>query len=171
MSDRRLTATQSIALGFALIILTGALLLMLPVSNRTGATIPFLNALFTSTSATCVTGLVVYDTWSQFTLFGQIIIMLLIQIGGLGFMTVAVLFFFAVKKRIGLRERSFLTEAVSSVGWAASCASEGVLLGTLIFESLGALLWQRASAPARLLERALVRDIPLVSAFCNAGST
>jgi trk system potassium uptake protein TrkH len=92
MFKRRLTATQSIALGFALIILIGALILTLPVSNKNGESLPFLSALFTSASATCVTGLVVCDTWSQFTLFGQAVILLLIQIGGLGFMTVAVLF-------------------------------------------------------------------------------
>jgi trk system potassium uptake protein TrkH len=105
---------RTLAAGFALIILAGALLLMLPVSSRAGTGIPFLNALFTSCSATCVTGLVVYDTWTQFTYFGQAVILLLIQTGGLGFMTIAVSLPMALGRRIGLRERSFLMEAVSS---------------------------------------------------------
>ena len=80
------SAAQVMAFGFAAIILLGGLLLMLPVCNRSGQSIPFLNALFTSTSATCVTGLVVYDTYTQFTFWGQLVILLLIEIGGLGFM-------------------------------------------------------------------------------------
>ncbi len=93
--------TQWIALGFILIILAGALLLSLPAASREGR-LPLLDALFTATSATCVTGLVLHDTYTQFSLFGQIVILSLIQIGGLGFMTVATLFLMMAGRRIGL---------------------------------------------------------------------
>ena len=92
MNMKQWTATRTIAVGFAFIILVGGVLLSLPIANRNGEFIPFLNALFTSASATCVTGLVVYDTWTQFSVFGQTVILLLIQIGGLGFMAIAILF-------------------------------------------------------------------------------
>lgn len=171
MFKRRLTATQSIALGFALIILIGALILTLPVSNKNGESLPFLSALFTSASATCVTGLVVCDTWSQFTLFGQAVILLLIQIGGLGFMTVAVLFSFAFKKRIGLRERSLLTEAVSSMRLGGIVRLvKRILIGTLIFEVTGALLLSLRFCPVLGFWRGLWFGLfHAVSAFCNAG--
>ncbi|KAF5031578.1 Ktr system potassium uptake protein B [anaerobic digester metagenome] len=100
---KRLSSTQILAFGFALLILVGGLLLKLPAASRDGVGIPFLSALFTSASATCVTGLVLYDTWTQYSYFGQTIILLLIQIGGLGFMAVAILFSLAVGRRIGLR--------------------------------------------------------------------
>lgn len=115
MNTIRWSTTRILAFGFALIILVGGLLLTLPVANRNGVGIPFLSALFTSASATCVTGLVLYDTWTQFSALGQLIILLLIQIGGLGFMTVAILFSFAIGRRIGLRERSLLAETISSM--------------------------------------------------------
>lgn len=89
----KLTYAQLSAIGFLIIILVGALILSLPISSRIGELTPFINSLFTSASATCVTGLVVYDTYSHFSVFGQTVIMLLIQIGGLGFMTIAAMFF------------------------------------------------------------------------------
>ena len=101
-----LTALQILALGFALIIVLGALLLRLPAANR-GERLGFLDALFTATSATCVTGLVVCDTYTQFTFLGQAVLLCLIQIGGLGFMTVAVLFSMVLRKRIGLKAVSY----------------------------------------------------------------
>ena len=85
---RRLSRVQTIALGFLLIIAAGTVLLMLPAASRNGESAGFLNALFTSTSSTCVTGLVVVDTYSSWTLFGQIVILVLIQAGGLGFITI-----------------------------------------------------------------------------------
>lgn len=107
----KLTPPQVLVLGFALIILLGACLLMLPISNVTGEPLPFIDAWFTATSATCVTGLIVVDTGTTFTVFGQVVILLLIQIGGLGFMTMATLFAFALKKKISLKERLILQEA------------------------------------------------------------
>ncbi|SFK76495.1 trk system potassium uptake protein TrkH [Paenibacillus sp. 1_12] len=109
----QLTPPQILVLGFAAIILIGALLLTLPIASATGERLSFINALFTATSATCVTGLVVVDTGTYFSMFGQIVIITLIQIGGLGFMTMATLFAFALKKRISLKERLILQEAMN----------------------------------------------------------
>ena len=89
----RLSYTQSIAISFVLMILVGAFLLSLPISSRTREWTPFLDSLFTSTSATCVTGLVVYDTYTHWSLFGQLVLLFLIQVGGLGFITIMCLFF------------------------------------------------------------------------------
>ncbi|ULL18190.1 Trk family potassium uptake protein [Paenibacillus sp. H1-7] len=108
-----LTPPQILVIGFAAIILIGATLLSLPIASATGRPLPFLDALFTATSATCVTGLVVVDTGTFFTKFGQIVIIALIQVGGLGFMTMATLFAFALKKRISLKERLILQEAMN----------------------------------------------------------
>lgn len=171
MSTKRMSAAQAIALGFALIILIGTLLLMLPISNKSGDSISFLNALFTSTSATCVTGLVVFDTWSQFTIFGQIVILILIQIGGLGFMTFAVLFSFALKKRIGLRERTFLTNSFSSlkIGGIIKLVRR-ILIGTLIFELGGMILLAiRFCSYFGFWPGIWYSIFHSISAFCNAG--
>lgn len=107
----RLTPPQILVLGFAAIIFLGAGLLTLPFASATGHSIAFIDALFTATSATCVTGLVVVDTGSAYTMFGQIVIVSLIQIGGLGFMTMATLIAFAFRKKITLKERLVLQEA------------------------------------------------------------
>ncbi|MGM0395870.1 MAG: TrkH family potassium uptake protein [Bacillota bacterium] len=167
----RLGAKQTLAIGFVVIILTGTLLLMMPVSNKSGEYLPFLDALFTSTSATCVTGLVVYDTWSQFTLFGQVVILLLIQIGGLGFMTIAILFSMVLGKRIGLRERSFVMEAVNSLQISGVVRLvRHILIGTLIFESIGAIIlatrFYNVFGDSRAIWFGIFHS---VSAFCNAG--
>ena len=112
------SSTQLIALGFLLIILLGALALSLPAANRSGQRLQFLDALFTATSATCVTGLVVHDTYTQFSLFGQIVILLLIQIGGLGVMTVATLVAVLSGKKINLKERLLIQEATNQLDLA-----------------------------------------------------
>ncbi len=167
----RLSPTQYIALGFAVIILVGALLLMLPLSNRNGQSIPFLNALFTAVSATCVTGLSVYDVWTQFTGLGHTVILVLVQIGGLGFMTLAVLFAFAMKKRIGLRHRTFLSEAISvdQIGGIVRLIRR-ILVGTLVFEGVGALLLAIRFVPKMGFWSGLWYGVfHSVTAFCNAG--
>jgi trk system potassium uptake protein TrkH len=110
---RRLTPPQILVLGFAVIILIGACLLKLPIASTDGQSLHFINALFTATSATCVTGLVVVDTGTHFTIFGQVVIIFLIQIGGLGFMSMATLIAFVIKKRITLKERLILQEALN----------------------------------------------------------
>jgi trk system potassium uptake protein TrkH len=107
----QMTPPQILVLGFAVIIFIGAGLLTLPFASATGQSIPFIDALFTATSATCVTGLVVVDTGSAYTIFGQIVIVSLIQVGGLGFMTMATLVAFVFRKKITLKERLVLQEA------------------------------------------------------------
>ncbi|SCW30689.1 trk system potassium uptake protein TrkH [Paenibacillus tianmuensis] len=109
----KLKPPQILVIGFAAIILLGATLLSLPISSASGQPTPFLDALFTATSATCVTGLVVVDTGSHYSMFGQIVIISLIQVGGLGFMTMATLFAFVLRKRISLKERLILQEAMN----------------------------------------------------------
>lgn len=108
-----LTPPQILVLGFAVIIFIGAGLLTLPFASSNGQSLPFIDALFTATSATCVTGLVVVDTGSMYTMFGQIVIVTLIQVGGLGFMTMATLLAFAFRKKITLKERLVLQEALN----------------------------------------------------------
>lgn len=168
---KKLSAVQTIAIGFAMIILIGAVLLMLPISNKTGEVISFINALFTATSATCVTGLVVFDTWSQFTLFGQVVILILIQVGGLGFMTVMVLFSFVINKRIGLKERTFLSESISSLQIAGIVRLiKRALIGTATFELIGAIVLATRFCPVFGLRQGIWYGIfHSVSAFCNAG--
>lgn len=171
MNWKHWSATRILAAGFALIIILGGVLLRLPIASRGGEEISFLDALFTSTSATCVTGLVVFDTWTQFTLFGQAVILLLIQIGGLGFMTVAILFSLAVGRRIGLRERTLLAEAVSTtqVGGVVRLVRR-TLIGTAIIEGMGAVLLAIRFVPMFGLARGAWYGVfHSVSAFCNAG--
>lgn len=166
-----LGAKQTLAIGFVLIILVGALLLMLPMSNKSGDFLPFLDALFTATSASCVTGLVVYDTWTQFTLFGQIVILILIQIGGLGFMTIAILFSMVLGKRIGLRERSFAMEAINALQISGVIRLvKHILIGTFIFEFIGASILAVRFYGVFGDSRAIWFGIfHAISAFCNAG--
>ena len=111
----RLNAVQNLVVSFACLILAGALLLMLPISSRDGQCLPFLDALFTSASASCVTGLTLYDTMTQFTLFGQAVLVVLIQIGGLSFMTVSILVALLLHRRIGLHRRSVLMDSVGAL--------------------------------------------------------
>ena len=108
---RHIATTQMVALMFAAIILLGALLLTLPAASRNGVSCGLRPALFTATSATCVTGLVLYDTWSQWSGFGQIVILCLIQIGGLGFMSVATLLIFLLRRKIGLQQRLMIAQS------------------------------------------------------------
>jgi len=167
----KLSPSQILALGFLIIILSGAIMLSLPVSNRSGEGIPFINALFTSTSASCLTGLMLYDTWSQFSLFGQAVILVLIQVGGLGFMTFAILIFMVLGKRIGLRKRSILMESISAIklGGVVRLVRH-IVLGTLLLESCGTLLLFIRFRQLFGIRRGLWFSIfHSVSAFCNAG--
>ncbi len=168
---RGLTYPQMIAVGYLSVILIGAGLLSLPIASKAQGGLPLLSALFTATSAACVTGLVVGDTYQTFTLFGQAVILLLIQIGGLGFMTVIMLFSFAFKKRIGLRTRTLLKESLNSISVGGIVRLfHKVLLGTLLFEGIGALLLATRFVPRYGLARGLWFSVfHSISAFCNAG--
>ncbi len=166
-----LSHTQIIAIGFLLLILTGALLLSLPFASADGRPVPFFDALFTSTSASCVTGLVVYDTGSQWSLFGQIVILVLIQIGGLGFMTLVTFFLMVMRRKVGLQERQIMTESInaSSIGGILSI-TKVILLGTLIFEGAGAAILAIRFIPRFGVWKGIWFGIfHAVSAFCNAG--
>ena len=168
---KRLTYPQLIALGYIMLIAIGTLLLSLPASSRDHISAGFIGALFTATSATCVTGLVVFDTYTQWSIFGQIIIILLIQIGGLGFMTIITLFSFLLKRKIGLKERGLLRESVNSmyVGGIVRLIKK-ILVGTLLIEGLGAVLLSIRFIPQMGLAEGIYNGIfHSVSAFCNAG--
>lgn len=165
------SSTRLLSAGFALIILFGAVLLSLPISSRGGNGLGFLDAVFTAASATCVTGLALFDTFTQFTVFGQVVILLLIQVGGLGFMTVAIFFSLAVHRRIGLRERSLLADGVGSLHLAGIVRMvRRILIGTAVFEGLGTVLLAIRFIPRFGFLRGLwVACFHAVSAFCNAG--
>ena len=134
------STTRLIAFGFAMIILIGSLLLTLPFANKSGQG-NFLNALFTATSATCVTGLVVADTYQNWTTFGQLVILCMIQVGGLGFMTIGAYISVLLKKRIGLQEREQLQESVNALEIAGVVRLvKKIVQGALCIEFLGAIL-------------------------------
>lgn len=167
----QLSYQRAIALGFVLLILLGTLLLMLPISSVDRVWTDPLSALFTATSAVCVTGLVVVDTATYWSLFGQLVLLLLIQTGGLGLMTVATLFSLAMRRRIGLAERSLLQESVASltIGGVVRLTRR-ILLGTLLFEGTGALLLSVRFVPRYGVVRGVYMGVfHSVSAFCNAG--
>ncbi|WP_170045807.1 TrkH family potassium uptake protein [Clostridium thermosuccinogenes] len=166
-----LSYPQMIALGYFLVIMVGTLLLMLPVANYNNMSPGFINALFTATSATCVTGLVIFDTYTQWTIFGELVILTLIQIGGLGFMTIITLFSFFLKRKIGLKERGLLKESVSTmyIGGVVRLTRK-ILLGTLLFEGAGAILLSIRFVPKMGWAEGIYNGIfHSVSAFCNAG--
>lgn len=144
---RRLSSFQIIILGFAAVILLGALLLMLPISTTGGNVTPFNETLFTATSAVCVTGLVVQDTGSYWSTFGQAVILALIQIGGLGVVTVAASFALLSGRRISLMQRSTMQDAISApkVGGIVRL-TRFILRGTFLIELLGRLPCCRCSA-------------------------
>ena len=166
-----LSQTQYIAFGFFLLIMTGTLLLMLPVSSKSRQGMDFLGALFTATSASCVTGLVVADTWTQWSLMGQIVIITLIQIGGLGFITIGVFLSILLRRRIGLRERGLMQESTSAlqIGGVVRLTKK-IIKGTIFFEGMGALLLAIRFVPQYGLWRGIFYSVfHAVSAFCNAG--
>ncbi|MBU3876014.1 TrkH family potassium uptake protein [Faecalicatena sp. AGMB00832] len=168
---KRLTQTQMIVIGYCLIIFIGAGLLMLPVSTRTGVSTPAVDALFTSTSAACVTGLVIADTFQYWSTFGQCVILAIIQIGGLGFMTIGVFFAIILRRKIGLWTRGTLQESVNimQVGGIVRLAKK-IMVGTLFFEGLGALILAFRFSETMSLGKAVYFGVfHAVSAFCNAG--
>ncbi|OPA80612.1 Trk family potassium uptake protein [Paenibacillus selenitireducens] len=166
-----LSPPRILTLGFAFIILLGACLLMLPISNTNGQPLTFIDALFTSTSATCVTGLIVVDTGTHFTVFGQVVLMCLIQIGGLGFMSMATLFALAFKKKISLSERLILQEAMNQSSMEGIVRLiRRVLIYSMTIEAVAALLFTIRWSFDMPLGRAVYFGIfHAVSFFNNAG--
>ena len=166
----RLTAFQKIILGFAGAILAGAVLLSLPIATHARVATPFNEALFTSTSAVCVTGLVVHDTATYWSLFGQAVILGMIQIGGLGVITVAVAFAIVARRKISIMQRSTMQESISApkIGGIVRLTLF-VLLMTFLFELTGALAMMPEFI-ARFGPRGIWMSIfHSISAFCNAG--
>ncbi|WP_035172140.1 TrkH family potassium uptake protein [Caldanaerobius polysaccharolyticus] len=167
----RLTPTQVLALGFAGIIVIGALLLTLPVATRSGESAGFLTALFTATSAVSVTGLVVVDTGTYWSTFGQIVIMLLIQVGGLGIMTMSTLFALILGRKITFKERLVMQEAfnLTSVGGIVRFAKY-ILIVSFLFESIGAAILSIRFLPQMGFKKAVYYGLfHSISAFNNAG--
>lgn len=168
---KALSPTKIIAITFAGMVLLGTLLLMLPVSARDGQSTPFLPSLFTATSATCVTGLVMYDTWSHWSGFGQIVIISLIQVGGLGFMSAASLVVFSLRKRVGLKQRLLIAQALSLNELDGVVRLQKVVLtGSLSIEAIGAAILTLRFWPEYGFSKALRWGVfHAISAFCNAG--
>lgn len=171
MKIRQLSYVQTIALGFFSVIAAGTILLMLPAASQSGHSAGFVTALFTSVSASCVTGLVLVDTATFWTGFGQAVILLLIQTGGLGFMTIATLFSRLLRRRMSMRERGVMAESINTVRVGRIMEITSTIgLGTLIFEGCGALLLAIRFIPEFGLGRGLWYSVfHSVSAFCNAG--
>ena len=169
--EKRLSSSQIIILGFAGVILLGALILMLPISSQSGTVTPFLDCLFTSTSAVCVTGLVVYDTATHWTIFGQAVIIALIQIGGMGVITVAAVIAMAAGKKISLMQRGTIQDAISAPQIGGIVRFTGFnVKGIILIELLGAIVM----APVFIRDYGFAEGIWMsvfhsISAFCNAG--
>jgi len=167
---RKLSSSQIILFGFAGVILLGTLLLMLPVATQSGTVTNLWDALFTSTSAVCVTGLIVQDTATYWSGFGQAVILLLIQIGGMGVVTVAAAITMASGKKISLMQRSTMQDAVSAHQVGGIVRFTGFILkGIVLFELLGALALMAVFIPEYGAKGIWLAVFHSVSAFCNAG--
>lgn len=167
---KRLSSFQVILLGFAGVILLGALLLMLPISSAERVVTPFNEALFTSTSAVCVTGLIVKDTGSYWSAFGQAVIITLIQIGGLGVVTIAASFSMLAGRRISLMQRSTMQDAISApkVGGIVKL-TKFIITGTFIIEAVGAVSMMPVFCKNFGAKGIWISIFHSISAFCNAG--
>lgn len=168
---RKLSPTRVIAIVFALIILAGTGLLMLPAASRNGESCGFLDAMFTATSATCVTGLVRFDTGSQWTLFGQVVIITMIEVGGLGFMSIASLVVFALRRKVGLKQRMLIAQALSLDEMDGVVKlQKWVLGGSLAIQGMAALVLFIRFLPEFGASKAVWYGVfHAISAFCNAG--
>ena len=171
LKRRRLSSSQIILLGFLGVIASGTILLMLPWARAGAGSAPFLDALFTATSATCVTGLITNDTATYWSVFGQTVILCLIQVGGLGVITVAIFITRLSGRKIGLMQRSTMQEAIAAPQMGGIVRMTGFILKmVVVIEALGAA----ALLPAMIPEFGIVRGIwyavfHSISSFCNAG--
>lgn len=164
------STTHVIMLSFLGAILLGSILLVLPISAATGEAIPYLDALFTATSAACVTGLVTVTTATSWSVFGQTVILLLIQIGGLGIVTVTAGIMLALKRRLGLSDRLLIRDAFNlNTLSGISDFLKRVIIGTFLVEGIGALLYMTVFVPEFGLRGIWYSAFNAVSAFCNAG--
>lgn len=168
---RSLSQVQIIAIGFFITILMGSFLLMLPISSNSGKVTGFLDCLFTSTSATCVTGLIVQDTYLHWSWFGRTVIIMLIQIGGLGFITIGVFFSLLLRRRISLRQRGLVQESVNALHMSGMVKlTKFIIKGTVLIEGIGALLLAFRFVPEYGWKVGIYFSVfHSISAFCNAG--
>ena len=167
----KLSNTKIIVLSFIVVILFGTLLLSLPISSTSGEWTPPIDAAFTATSATCVTGLVVYDTYTHWSLFGKIVILTLIQIGGIGFMTLITLFALVTHKHLSLHKRQLIMQSTGNNQLSGVMSLvQKIFIGTLIFEGTGTILLAFRFCPMMGFGEGLFNALfHSVSAFCNAG--
>ncbi|MBE7065232.1 MAG: potassium transporter KtrB [Ruminococcaceae bacterium] len=166
----KLSTSQFILLGFMAVILLGSVLLSLPISTVDGVSVSYIDALFTATTATCVTGLVTVPTFSTWSLFGQIVILILIQVGGLGIVTVMSGAMILFHRKIGIADRLLIQDAFNLNTLHGLVAFvKKVLAGTLIVEAVGALLYMFVFVPDFGLKGIWISVFNSVSAFCNAG--
>ena len=165
-----LTTTQIIMLSFLAVIFLGSLLLSLPISSADGEAVPYLDALFTATTATCVTGLVTLTTASAWSVFGQAVILVLIQVGGLGVVTIMSALMILLQKRMGIGDRLLLQDAfnLNSLSGIVRFVKR-VILGTALVEGIGALLYMTVFVPEFGLRGIWIAVFTSISAFCNAG--
>lgn len=165
-----LSTTQVILLGFLITILVGSMLLSLPVSSADGKAVPYVDALFTATTATCVTGLVTVPTYSTWSIFGQAIILVLIQIGGLGIITILTGLMIMLNKKIGIGDRLLIQDAFNLNTMSGLVAFvKRVLFGTFLIEGIGAILYMIVFVPEFGMKGIWISVFNAVSAFCNAG--
>ena len=165
-----LSTTQTILLSFLLAILAGSALLALPVSSADGIAVPYIDALFTATTSICVTGLVTVPTFSTWSLFGQIIILFLIQIGGLGVVTIMSGLMISLHRRIGIKDRMLIQDAfnLNTLSGMVKFIRK-VIAGTFLVEGIGALLYMTGFVPEFGVKGVWISLFNAVSAFCNAG--
>ena len=166
----RLSTTQVIALSFLFVIFIGSLLLSLPISTKSGVAVSYIDALFTSTTATCVTGLVTLPTVSTWSVFGHIVIIILIQIGGLGVITVIAGVMIAMHRKFGLKDSQLIGDAfnLSSLSGLANFVKK-VIIGTFVVEGIGAVLYMIVFIPEFGAKGIWISIFNSISAFCNAG--
>ncbi|MCL1950050.1 MAG: Trk family potassium uptake protein [Turicibacter sp.] len=167
----KLSYTQNIVMGFFLVIMLGTMLLMLPIATRERNWIDFSDAFFTATSATCVTGLMIFDTYSHWSLFGQLVILAMVQIGGIGFMTILTMFSLVIKRKIGLHERQLMVQAQGMLHLTGAVRLiKRIIFGSLIIEAVGASVLAIRFIPKLGFFPGIYNAIFLsVSAFNNAG--
>ncbi len=171
LQKKQMKPTQILVLGFFSIILLGTFILMLPISSAAGKWTSIVDAFFTATSAVCVTGLVVVDTGTYWSYFGKTIILLLIQVGGLGFMTMTISVAIFLGKKIGLRDRILMQEALNQFSIAGVIRlTKYIFIMTILIESIGALLLSFWFVPEMGYLKGIYYSIfHAISAFCNAG--
>ena len=170
MKKFSLSTTQFIMLSFLLAVFVGSVLLALPVSSASGTAIPYIDALFTATTSVCVTGLVTLPTVSTWSIFGQIVILILIQIGGLGIITIMSGIMISMQRKLGMKDRMLIQDAfnLNTLSGIVRFIKK-VLIGTFIVEGIGAFLYMTVFVPEYGAKGIWISVFNAISAFCNAG--